>query len=74
MFNKYGVEKFDPINEQFDPHRHHAVFQIPDGSKKADTIAAVLKVIIIYYRFCLNLLNLFKQLITIDSISNYLNN
>lgn len=43
VFNKYGVEKFDPINEQFDPHRHHAVFQIPDGSKKADTIAAVLK-------------------------------
>ncbi|MQL80013.1 hypothetical protein Taro_012445 [Colocasia esculenta] len=43
VFRKFGVEKFDPTNEQFDPHRHHAVFQIPDPSKPAGTVAAVLK-------------------------------
>lgn len=44
VFRKFGVEKFDPVNEQFDPHRHNAVFQIPDGSKAPDLVAAVLKV------------------------------
>lgn len=43
VFKKYGIEKFDPINEQFDPHRHMAVFQFPDASKEAGTVGAVLK-------------------------------
>ncbi|KAI3988040.1 hypothetical protein MKX01_011829 [Papaver californicum] len=43
VFKKYGVEKYDPLNEQFDPNRHHALFQIPDSSKPAGTVAAVLK-------------------------------
>ncbi|XP_072995620.1 grpE protein homolog 2, mitochondrial-like isoform X1 [Typha latifolia] len=43
VFGKFGVEKFDPVNEHFDPHRHHALFQIPDGSKPAGTVAVVLK-------------------------------
>ncbi|KAK6939947.1 GrpE nucleotide exchange factor [Dillenia turbinata] len=43
VFKKYGVEKYDPLNEQFNPHRHNAVFQIPDGSKAPGTVAAVLK-------------------------------
>ncbi|KAL6010307.1 GrpE protein 2, mitochondrial [Asimina triloba] len=43
VFKKFGVEKFDPINEQFDPNRHNAVFQMPDASKPAGTVAAVLK-------------------------------
>ncbi|KAI3928519.1 hypothetical protein MKW98_024120 [Papaver atlanticum] len=43
VFKKYGVEKFDPTNEQFDPNRHHALFQIPDGSKPAGIVAAVVK-------------------------------
>ncbi|OIW16371.1 hypothetical protein TanjilG_19087 [Lupinus angustifolius] len=44
VLKKFGVEKYDPINEPFDPHRHNAVFQIPDGSKPPGTVAAVLKV------------------------------
>ncbi|AET00594.2 co-chaperone GrpE family protein [Medicago truncatula] len=40
---KFGVEKFDPTNEPFDPHRHNAVFKVPDGSKPPGTVAAVLK-------------------------------
>lgn len=43
VFRKFGLEKYDPINEQFDPNRHNAVFQTPDASKPAGTIAAVLK-------------------------------
>ncbi|KAK4804594.1 hypothetical protein SAY86_004411 [Trapa natans] len=42
-FKKFGVEKYDPMNEPFDPHRHYAVFQVPDGSKPPGTVAAVLK-------------------------------
>ncbi|KAK1292217.1 hypothetical protein QJS10_CPB17g02008 [Acorus calamus] len=43
VFRKFGVEKYDPMDEHFDPHRHHAVFQIPSGSKPPGTVAAVLK-------------------------------
>lgn len=43
VFKKFGVEKFDPINEPFDPHRHDAMFQVPDNSKPPGTVAHVLK-------------------------------
>ncbi|XP_058081057.1 grpE protein homolog 2, mitochondrial [Magnolia sinica] len=43
VLRKFGVEKFDPMNEQFDPNRHLAVFQVPDSSKPPGTVAAVLK-------------------------------
>ncbi|KAJ4849374.1 hypothetical protein Tsubulata_043056 [Turnera subulata] len=49
VFKKYGVEKYDPTNEPFDPHRHNAVFQIPDASKPPGTVAAVLKAGYILY-------------------------
>ncbi|XP_078433117.1 grpE protein homolog 2, mitochondrial-like [Wolffia australiana] len=42
-FRKFGVEKFDPSNENFDPHKHFAVFEIQDDSKLAGTVGAVLK-------------------------------
>ncbi|CAN1340011.1 GrpE protein homolog 1, mitochondrial [Linum perenne] len=44
VFKKFGLEKFDPTNEPFDPHRHNAVFQVPDASKPPGTVAHVLKV------------------------------
>ncbi|XP_052206378.1 grpE protein homolog 2, mitochondrial-like [Diospyros lotus] len=43
VFKKFGVEKYDPTNEQFDPNRHNAVFQVPDASKPPGTVAIVLK-------------------------------
>lgn len=43
VFKKFGVEKFDPTNEQFDPNRHNAAFQVPDSSKPPGTVAVVLK-------------------------------
>lgn len=44
MFKKFGLEKYDPTNEEFDPNRHNAVFQVPDASKPAGQVAVVLKV------------------------------
>ncbi|CAL5011778.1 unnamed protein product [Urochloa decumbens] len=44
VFKKFGVEKFDPLNEKFDPNRHYALFQIPDPSKPSGTVAAIVKV------------------------------
>lgn len=46
VFKKFGVQKFDPLNEKFDPNRHYAFFQIPDPSKPSGTVAAVVKVCI----------------------------
>lgn len=43
VFKKFGVEKYDPTNEEFDPNRHNAVFQVPDPTKSPDTVAVVLK-------------------------------
>ncbi|XP_004294427.1 PREDICTED: grpE protein homolog, mitochondrial-like isoform X3 [Fragaria vesca subsp. vesca] len=43
VFKKYGIEKYDPTNEPFDPHRHDAVFQVSDPSKPPGTVAQVLK-------------------------------
>lgn len=43
VFKKHGVEKYDPTNEPFNPHRHNAVFQMPDASKPPGTVAVVLK-------------------------------
>lgn len=48
VFKKFGVGKFDPLNEKFDPNRHYALFQIPDPSKPLGTVAAVVKVCISY--------------------------
>ncbi|KAE8813549.1 Protein grpE [Hordeum vulgare] len=44
VFKKFGVEKFDPMNEKFDPDKHFALFQIPDPSKPSGTVASVVKV------------------------------
>ncbi|KAM0853504.1 hypothetical protein ACQ4PT_051008 [Festuca glaucescens] len=43
VFKKFGVEKFDPLNEKFDPERHYAIFQMPDTSKPPGTVTAVVK-------------------------------
>ncbi|KAG8386084.1 hypothetical protein BUALT_Bualt03G0112100 [Buddleja alternifolia] len=43
VFKKFGLEKYDPVNEEFDPNRHNAAFQVPDASKPANHVAVVLK-------------------------------
>ena len=32
---KYGVRKFEPLGEKFDPNLHQAVFEVPDPSLPA---------------------------------------
>ncbi|KAK3020023.1 hypothetical protein RJ639_004983 [Escallonia herrerae] len=43
VFKKGGVEKYDPTDEEFDPNRHNAAFQVPDSSKPPNMVAVVLK-------------------------------
>jgi len=40
---KHGVKKFDPKGERFDPNRHQAMYEVPDPSVPAGTIAQVMQ-------------------------------
>src|SRR6201982_2723840 len=40
---KHGVRKFDPAGEKFDPNVHQAMYEIPDPSVPAGTIAQVIQ-------------------------------
>jgi molecular chaperone GrpE len=41
---KHGVKKIDPKGERFDPHRHQAIFEVPDPAVPAGTVAQVVQV------------------------------
>ncbi|KAG0464452.1 hypothetical protein HPP92_020521 [Vanilla planifolia] len=43
VFRKFAIEKYDPLNEKFDPNRHNAIYEIPDPSKPPGTVASVMK-------------------------------
>ncbi|KAK9283165.1 hypothetical protein L1049_011397 [Liquidambar formosana] len=43
VFWKWRIFQFDPLGEQFDPYKHHAVFEVQDDSKPPGTVAVVLK-------------------------------
>ncbi|ERN16294.1 grpE protein homolog, mitochondrial [Amborella trichopoda] len=43
VLKQFGVQKFEALNEAFDPNRHLAVFQVPDPSKPPGIVAHVLK-------------------------------
>lgn len=43
VLRKQGVERFDPMGEKFDPNLHSALFEVPDGTKEAGTVAVVTK-------------------------------
>jgi molecular chaperone GrpE len=40
---KHGVKKFDPKGEKFDPNLHQAMFEVPDPSLPAGTVAQVVQ-------------------------------
>ena len=40
---KHGVKKFEPVGEKFDPNLHQAMFEIPDPSLPAGTVAQVVQ-------------------------------
>ena len=39
-----GVTRYDPMGEPFDPNLHAALFEVPDATKDAGTVAVVIKV------------------------------
>jgi molecular chaperone GrpE len=41
VLRKQGIERYDPMGETFDPNLHAAMFQVPDATKEAGTVAAV---------------------------------
>jgi molecular chaperone GrpE len=40
---KHGVKKLDPQGQKFDPHRHQAMFEVPDPSVPAGTVVQVMQ-------------------------------
>jgi molecular chaperone GrpE len=43
VLEKHGVKKFEPLGEKFDPNLHQAVFEMPDPTKPAGTVAQVIQ-------------------------------
>jgi len=43
VLEKHGVKKFDPLGEKFDPNLHQAMFEVPDPSRPAGTVAQVMQ-------------------------------
>lgn len=43
IFNNYGINKYNPINEKFDPLFHEAIYEINDLTKEKGTVATVIQ-------------------------------
>ena len=43
VLEKHGVKKFEPLGEKFDPNLHQAMFELPDPSRPAGTVAQVVQ-------------------------------
>ena len=43
MLEKHGVKKFEPLGEKFDPNLHQAMYEMPDPSRPAGTVAQVVQ-------------------------------
>lgn len=43
VFEKHGLQRFNPEGEPFDPNEHQAVYEVDDDTKPAGTVAVVLK-------------------------------
>lgn len=41
---KHGIDKIDPMDQEFDPNQHEAVFEVPQPDKKAGTVFHVQQV------------------------------
>jgi molecular chaperone GrpE len=40
---KHGVQRLDPQGQKFDPHRHQAMFEVPDETVPAGTVVQVVQ-------------------------------
>ena len=43
VLEKHGVRKLEPLGQKFDPHRHQAMFEVPDESVPAGTVVQVVQ-------------------------------
>jgi molecular chaperone GrpE len=43
VLDKHGVKKFSPNGEKFDPNLHQAIYEVPDPSLPAGTVAQVVQ-------------------------------
>ena len=43
VLEKHGVMKFEPLGEKFDPNLHQAMFELPDPTRPAGTVAQVVQ-------------------------------
>ncbi|KAG0615349.1 hypothetical protein M758_5G034100 [Ceratodon purpureus] len=43
VFEKHGLERFNPEGEVFDPNEHQAVYEVDDATKTPGTVGVVLK-------------------------------
>ncbi len=43
VLEKHGVKKFEPLGEKFDPNLHQAMFELPDPTRPAGTVAQVVQ-------------------------------
>jgi molecular chaperone GrpE len=43
VFEKHGVKRFNPLGQKFDPNVHQAMFEVPDPTSPAGTVAQVMQ-------------------------------
>jgi molecular chaperone GrpE len=43
VLEKHGVQKVDPKGQKFDPHRHQAMFEVPDETVPSGTVVQVMQ-------------------------------
>jgi len=43
VLEKHGVKKLEPIGQKFDPHRHQAMYEVPDTSVPAGHVVQVVQ-------------------------------
>ncbi len=43
LLEKHGITRIAAVGERFDPHRHQAMFEVPDPSVPAGTVVQVMQ-------------------------------
>lgn len=43
VLEKHGIKRFNPLGEKFDPNVHQAMFEVPDPTSPAGTVAQVVQ-------------------------------
>ncbi len=43
VFERHGIVKLEPMGERLDPHRHEAMFEVPEPNQPSGTIVQILE-------------------------------